>query len=827
MDGFWKESEKENKISKYGNRQAEIDKYEEMLYSRDAEIDSLKNSLKEMAMQITDTKLYTNSHDHAKLNILKDEVNKYKILLKETEKGEKDLFNALKETKMVIRERDGEIKKLKDDIKTQGDRSSSSMEEMKNKFDSKSEECTRLIHNNESLHRSISEKEQRMEELRLSLWETQNYCESESKRLKKVNEDNIIKNEKQLSKLKETFKAEKSRFENEMHQVRESLSLKEDELQHLQKVASNFKDATEIDEAEIGHLKKELHEKNYELCDMQQEIKNRSEQHEKTKLELERKMFSLEKDLENVKKKSSVLLDEKEKKIELLLSAVIKEQEKATKEIRHKEHFIENLHLQVKALQKENPIAKEDFHNTADIDSNGETFLMLNESVSLSQTQNASMKRIMDNIENLSKESTEKNIQIAVLSNKISELEQTNENLKGNIATITSRLDSKTKSLKKVFKTAESLENEKTNSDEEIVVLKRQLEDVTKQKENTEEVLKNLQETKEIKRKDNEQLKEKLRLLESFLRQRENELNILKEKLKTSETVHRSEEQKFQILGNNKLCKYEQEINSLRALLNEKENLIASTRNVLKDSSKNEENLELTVEKLTLALEDEKNEHNKCKMDAQEFLEKHPMILAELEQTHKVRMKEVNNYYLDIVDEKDNENNKLRELLSETERSNGEEIQTLKKQLEGLEFAKISELNSKDLAIDNLKASLSDATDIHYNQMDELSKSSGEENANKDAELYELRREISNLKELLEKKEQEIKLENEAHELTCYKYKEELDKVKELQAEHLRKAGKERTEMKQTTKSEVQEKNVEIQRINDSLAKKDEIISGV
>ncbi|KAK3703601.1 hypothetical protein QZH41_019155 [Actinostola sp. cb2023] len=494
-----------------------IENYEEMLFNKDGEISALKKTVEEMSLQMEDPSRFTERHGVVQINALKVDLEKHKTLLRETENGEKEMFNALKESKMVIRERDGEIKKLKEFIKTQEDRHAS-------KLDDRKDECNRTSHINECLQRSIKEKDERMAEIRLSLWETQNFCERESKRLKQANEDNVVQKERELSEFKRTFQADKKRFEEEFEKLRRStldtLAFKEEELQRLKNAATNFQDAINIDEATIGELRKKLEEKEYELFNMHQsknqDIQHKSDELEKTKLNLDRKVFSLEKELEKAKDESEDIIREKESRIDELLNVVDKEQCKSSNEMKHRDRVIDDLRREVKKLQREFQNAKEQLAITADkASSSAAAMKHLNDTVTSAQEQNTSLNTIIETIRNdkdkslqernaelqslrqkfseakeelsvnkdnkiqldkLSKETAEKNVQIAVLQKHVSELRHMNENMKGSVSALTSKLDAKTKSLSKATKTSEILESAKKNNEEEITTLKRELE---------------------------------------------------------------------------------------------------------------------------------------------------------------------------------------------------------------------------------------------------------------------------------------------------------------------------------------------------------------
>ncbi|KAK3703602.1 hypothetical protein QZH41_019156 [Actinostola sp. cb2023] len=254
---------------------------------------------------------------------------------------------------------------------------------------------------------------------------------------------------------------------------------------------------------------------------------------------------------------------------------------------------------------------------------------------------------------------------------------------------------------------------------------------------------------------------------------------------------------------------------------------------MLEEAKNTERNLEIRVEKLSRALEVEKSGHSTSREEGQEFWEKYTLLLGETrnrEQVHKQRMKEVNDYYRDLLEQKNEETQTFKQLLTETEQGKDEEVRKVKKMFDDLELSTKSEMNSKDLLIDNLKASLSEASKVHDQKLGDMERTCQGKTVEKDTELSGMKKAVGHLKQILEQKKHELSLENEAHELICQKYKEDLEMLNESQAESLRSAEREKEELKHSMKKSVDSKEGDLQEIirssNDALAKKDEIITG-
>lgn len=849
-------------------------RFNEALCDKDDEIASLRETMKNIVSSLRDG----NTFSGADLNVaeyfeVRSELEKYRKLLRESEKGEKELLTALKDCKSALREKEEETKKLKEVFNRHDNCVDlATVEKLRKCLEAKNDEENKIIKLNECLQQAIQEKDLKIEELRLSLWEAQSYCETRSVRLKKLNEENILSKDRELVSLC----AEKKRLEQEIEGIRKSsaekLGLKEAEIERLRKTAANFQDAVKLEDTTISKLRTALEQKEKDLFSVEKsrklEIEARNEEFERTRQELEDQVRLMETEMQSVKENADMALRDKQLHIDDLIKAIDEENRNSSAEILEKDEEIENLKKKVAEIEEVLRSREEKLEETEDsvkklleelslklkhhemeivhcnsiMESLGKAKEISEQTLSnnihvLQKKLNETNKEIILNgktkikLEKLSKSNKDKELQLAEVKKAVNELEEGNKKLMERVYLLNSNLEDKTSTLDKTMEYVEVLEKEKKDMEEEILCLKRELSE-SRIKNNKYEMA-----LDDLERSSDETQDEGIRILnerragkKSFSlngKESESELHLADLEFAANN------DETFQVWGldNEDVVKdLEKELKILKLRCTEKEESSFMMRSMLEEAEKMIRNLEARIENLSSAVEEEKDAHTKTAKDMQDLLRMNEALFDEVQKFETLQDKKIEDVRgFDNLLEEEEGGSTTQFLHVRTKAS--QHRRQIKRGFEdvfGQRKSRKDVVDSREVLLSKMRNSLSEKS-IWNNQKFQEMNLLMNQTLVKNTELKALKEKNEQLQELLEKKELEISSEIEVM-MNRQKYKKQIEEHKAYKYKVLEEFEKEKEELKQSMMKELAAKEKEIQNLVDcskeTLEKKEEIIAG-
>ncbi|EDO28675.1 predicted protein [Nematostella vectensis] len=297
--------------------------FEKKIAEQEEEISALKRSLKEMVARPKRGESEEASL-LSEIATMKSELASCREIVREAQSTENELLSKMNTYRSMLADKEREIESLRSAVVLEDEqRVSASFLELNACLERVKEENHQARMLNASLQKALTEKDVTIEELRLSLWEAQNFCEKERLRLKQANEEAIRYKDREIEALKSELSEEKKQLELEIEHVRrtsiDTLSMKEAELQRVRKTAANFQEAVKVDDTTIDKLRALLEEKEYELFESrekyQHQLREQEANFEEDKLNLQSQLEGLTADMDKLNESLADLLGLKNKKL--------------------------------------------------------------------------------------------------------------------------------------------------------------------------------------------------------------------------------------------------------------------------------------------------------------------------------------------------------------------------------------------------------------------------------------------------------------------------------------------------------------------------------